>query len=482
MRKKYSYLCSFLVILIIFAAIFFSIINKERPPLDLDGFYKLTTEDPLFYSPFFDQKNFQEAADNLALSEEQLKKVIIENLDSNSGNTNNSYIQILKETSLFPHQFLKDLILISSKTEEFKKNPSVELSQNLLNLYNNAADSYIQNISGLIKAVNLAGTEEKKASYLFFIDSATSVDIVKNDLLVIQNNGYALKEEIRKRQNCLLGKEPCQILLKKKDQGAFFDSLNTTFNLTGEKINFIRNHLPFSSQNDVKGPYKISSSCWQNPSSEQWLYLIYTNFNDRAAIVPKLANQNYYYKLPPLARVKTDEILLKKNIKFNLQPEANTYECINLDFYPKLLTLDFLKNQLNEKKITQDDLINNLDYQLLIENQFGLIAPAINTVAYQLKTLRLYTSTDKKSFSPEYLFLVRSAYSIFYFPFAKSIWRSDEQLQYFAPEEEIPPFRGSNFITFDELENLGYTKEKIAKFHIGVPRILETLQKNQSQQ
>ena len=123
----------------------------------------------------------------------------------------------------------------------------------------------------------------------------------------------------------------------------------------------------------------------------------------------------------------------------------------------------------------------NLDYKLLIENQFGLIAPAINTVSNNLEVFKLYSVINKSVAPLEYLFSVRTAYSIFYFPFAKSIWRIDKRLQYFVPEKERPLMTAESelFITLDELEKLGYTKTEIKKFHVDIIDFLNTLLENQ---
>ena len=114
-----------------------------------------------------------------------------------------------------------------------------------------------------------------------------------------------------------------------------------------------------------------------------------------------------------------------------------------------------------------------------MENQFGLIAPAINTVSSHLEILRLYLALDERVLPPGYFFSIRSAYSIFYFPFAKSIWRIDKQLQYFVSEEEKPLTAASNFITLDELEELGYSKTEIKNFHIDLREFIKALLENQ---
>ncbi|MDD2753117.1 MAG: hypothetical protein PHT44_00665 [Candidatus Portnoybacteria bacterium] len=465
-----------LAVLLILAAalVFFALKNQQKSAQEnLAAFNEMTSLDPLFYSPFFDQKNFDEAINGLAESENILKKSIVDNLKLPTNANEAWHVPVLKDTPLFPFQFLRDLSVINRKTDEFLKNPSPKQARNLLALYDDAADAYLEGVSNLISG--LEQTERKKLmdSYFFFTDSVSSVNVAKNDLSTIRANGYALKEEIKKRRKCLLDKTFCRVSAA-KDNGSFVDSLNADFNLKGEKIDFIKNTLPAAAQDKIKGPYKIASPCWQGADSKHWLYLIYAAKDNKSIVIPKLADQNYYQKLPPRSEAKTNEILLlEKNINFVRRLEANTYQCLDLNFYPLLLALDFIKDRFGAKKITIGDFNENPGYRLLAENQFGLIAPAINRVSDNLKTLKINLLINKATVSPEYLFSVRSSYSIFYFPFARSIWRADRQLQYFIPKEDAPLNKESGYFTLDQLEKMGYSKKEIERFNVNTAGLLE---------
>lgn len=465
------------------------IFQKKEPP-DLGGFYKLTREDPLFYSPFFDGEEFKRAIKGLEESENQLKKVLIEN--SEATGYKKDYIPILKENNLFPYQFLGNLILINQKTEEFFQNPSVEHGKDLLTLYDIAADSYIQDISSKIKILETIEYTTNRPYFFILADSVSSSEVIKNDFLTIKENGYKLKEEIAKRRNCLLGKEDCEPLLKTKDNASFMDLMEGgEFNLEGEKIDFIKSMIEsilanssdsLDQEKELRGPYKIKSFCWQNPDFEHWMYLLYYKQGDKTLVLPKLANQNYYFKTPSKSPSKVYEALFEKGLKFTFQAEATTYGCTDLTFYPQLLTLDFLKKQIEKGLIAKEDLEENLDYKLLIENQFGLMVPVINTISSHLEGPKLYQMVDKLPISPEFLFLTRTAYSIFYFPFAKSIWRVDKELKYFVPEEKKPLIGSINFavfVTLDELEKLGYTKTEIKKFYVNIIEFRYSFLENQ---
>lgn len=462
------FLPSILTILAILAAVFIFFAVKDRQKANqenLAAFYEMTSQDPLFYSPFFNKNDFEAAINGLAESEAFFKKSAADNLKLEANANEAWHGPILENARLFPFRFLNSLTAINSKTEEFLKNPSPKQARNLLALYDGAADSYLESVSALIDG--LKQTEKKKMLdyYFFFVDNVSSVNVAKNDLLAIQANGRALKEEIKKRRKCLLDKTFCRISAP-KDTADFVDSLNAEFNLKGGKIDFIKSTLRSAPQEEIKGPYEIVSSCWQNPDSKQWLYLVFYEEDGKTLLIPKLANQSYYRKIVTGAKGwASDRILSEKNIDFIRMVETNNYQCLDLTFYPRLLALDFIKSQIDAKKITIGDLSADPQYRLLMENQFGLLAPTINRIARNLKSLGLNLEINKLTLPPEYLLLVRSDYSLFYFPFAKSIWRIDEQPRYFVPAKEQPE-KKSDYSTLDDLKNLGYTYEDIKKFNI----------------
>jgi hypothetical protein len=478
------------LILAVFVLSLFLILNQERKAASgLDGFYNLTLRDPLFYSSFFNSEEFEGVIQKLEESEDQLKEVAIDNSETIAENERSSFIQTIKETNLFPRRFLESLPLINEKTREFLESPSSELAEELLDLYDSAADFYLQDISLLISV--LEKEEVKKEAYtgsgdprlIMFSDSFSSFDIVKNDFLSIKENGDKLKEEIAKRRDCLSGKEDCQSLLAKKDNTSFISLLKEKdFNLQGEEIDFIRDMLPDSVPgkiNEIKGPYKIKSSCWQTLGFEHWLYLIYAEQEDgRVLILPKLATQNYYRKVDfafgPSVGTQEQKTLLGEGLEFVFAMDTPTYQCMDVSFYPQLLVIDFIKERIKKGEIASEDLEEKLDYKLLMENQFGLMAPVIDVVSQNLDILRKHREINGSAPSLAYLFTVRTAYSIFYFPFADSIWRINKELQYFLPEEKKPDQTRRAFFTMDALEELGYGLEEIRNFHTDI-NVIELL-------
>jgi len=348
MRKKLLFIIA-IIFVILGLGIYFFINQQQQKAAGLRNFYKLTENDPLFYSSFFDSKEWEKSIGGLKDSENQLKKVITDNLKQTKRPDKNYYLKTLQENNIFPYQFLEDLILINQKTDEFLKNPSSKLGNELLNLYDKAADSYIQDASSKIEILETA--DKGDSCFLIFVDNLSSCKIVKNDLLVIKENGNRLKSEVAQRKKCLSGKTFCpESPQNAKKMDDFVDSLKAKFNLKGKNIDLIKK-MSFSPSGSIEnkiGPYKIKSLCWKSPNSEQWLYLIYQNRDGKTSILPKLATQNYYWKLDakntPLQIV--DKYISKvAGINYYLQIETATYECTDLTFYPQLLSLDFLKKK-----------------------------------------------------------------------------------------------------------------------------------------
>jgi len=425
---------------------------------DLDGFLKLTSEDPLFYSSFFAAADFEKAVRSLEETENQFREAILLNLKADEGPEKDYYLSILEENRLFPYQFLETLILINQETKAFLDNPSVEQGENLLLLYDAAADSYIREISSKIEVLQLVEEYKTVEPYFFFVDSVSSLGVIKNDFLTIKENGYRLKKEIEERRNCLAGKEICPLPSKTENSEEFVDLSKEDGNFKEERTAFVKELLPYRSF-EMKGPYKISSSCWQSQGPEHWLYLLYMERGEEPLVIPKLVNQNYY------AKGFEGELDGIDSPVFYALSEASVYECTDLTFYPQLLVMNFLKEKMEKGLISEEDLMENPDYKLLIKNQFGVMAPAINTISAHLNIFRLRLLATGDPSAPEFLFSIRTAYSMLYFPFAESIWRLDKGLQYFVPEREKPIGGNLRFVTLDELEELGYTKEEIKEFH-----------------
>jgi hypothetical protein len=446
----------------------------------LAGFTVLTREDPLFYSGVFESGDFMQGLADLKASEEALMAVAIKNIEAGS-DREDIYAPLLKNMELFPFDFLELLPQIQGQTDAFLKDSSEENADKLIALYDEAAQAYSASIDGKARALAQlkAHFSQDQLPVYFFTDSATDVDVAYEDFLVIQKNAEELKHEITQRKECLLGNINCKNLAKSADTSGILSALDAHFDGSGERDDFIRSTFPYPEQlEEAGGPYKISSQCWQSPDGTHWIYLLrYEKAPDLFRIVPKLATQNYYSKVPQNPSDPLNKELRRRGIDYYSQLEASSYECTDLTFYPELLTLDFLKGRIAQGSTARAALASDPAYTSLMANQFGLLGPVFSTIAVNLDLLTASQQANGSSvISPQFLLTTRSAYSMMYFPFARSVWRIDKHLSYFlAQGSDLRAGAGAQAVTLDRLLALGYSFADIKKFHINQRDIINSL-------
>ena len=484
MNKKNT-LPGLLILLIFLVVLGYFVFQKLKISPDLEGFYILTKDDPLFYSPFLDGNEFKAALERLKEAEEQLKEISIENRLRNEDSVSNEgllYKETLTKTNIFPYQFWETLILINQETDNFLESPSLEKADNLLAFYEIATDSYLQDISALIKVVESIEEEERRKP-LLLIDSQTNLDIILADYRTIKKNAYALKEEINQRKECLGGRVNCLELKKEHSVDYFIQLLGQNSSPQPKELKpeteLVRHFIStVFLEAKTSGPYKIESACWQSPDNSHWMYLIYEKREDVTFAISKLAEQNYYEKAKIPPRNRLAEAKMERGLNFWVVIETNHYRCTDLAFYPTLLTLDFLKREAKKKGVEPRQLVKGGQYEVLVKNQFGLLPPVINWIAsiinVQKEQLMILEEYHQPFF---YLYGFNPAYSIFYLPYAHSVWRLDEELQYLIPkEEEILILESEKrFYKLSGLKDMGYSKEEIEKFHINLRKFVESL-------
>lgn len=450
-----------------------------RPASGLNDFAALTREDPLFYSPFFDTNAFSVAVDSLEKSEESLKESALRNISLSKENYVDSYTKLIKETPLFPTDFLSLLPEISKETESFKAQPAPRKARHLLSLYEKAQNAYEKDAKAMTEAYADIDKHipDDKPVYYFFTQSATSVQTAQEDFDLIYKNSMALKEEISRRHDCLYGKGSCETPsegIKGAAEPEKIAALAKPVEATGNNMDLIRETLPFaSSTREVSGPYSISSPCW-GASSAQPMYAVYSkNENGQKMILPKLAQESYYRLVSPKATDAISKKLQEMNLQFYGQAEGTTYECSDLSFYPEILALDFIRKQSEAASTTGDE------YSQLWQNKFGLLAPALQSLAAFTDILEASQRiSDDFVLSPQFLFTTRSAYSITYLPFAQSAWRLDEKPKLLLSQEEyIKLGAPKQFKTLTELKNEGVPEETLKKSQINQKDFINSLAK-----
>ena len=469
--RKNNILISAGALFIIASAGFF---YAYRPASGLDAFATITREDPLFYSPFFESEAFSKAVVELERSEEKLKKTALHNISLSKENYVESYTELLQDTPLFPTDFLVLLPEISKKTEEFNENPTPQKARQLLSLYEQAQKAYEKNAQAMTEAYARIDTHipDNRPVYYFFTDSATSVRLAQDNFDLIYKNSLALKEEIDRRRSCLSGNGDCEFRPDRILSLEELNALTATANPRGDHVDFIRNTLPFaSSTREVRGPYSITSPCWGS-SEPQPMYAVYsTNKSGEKTILPKLAEENYYNIVSPKATDAISKKLQDIGLEFYGQAEGTTYECSDLTFYPDILALDFINSQ--------NDSASPKESTQLWENKFGLLAPALQSLADFTNLLETSQriSTDFV-ISPQFLFTTRSAYSLTYLSFAESVWRIKERPSYLLSQEEYKKLNApKQFKTLAELKQQGFSEAEIRNSQINQKELIESLVK-----
>lgn len=452
------------------------VFSTHRPANGLDGFIELTKNDPLFYSPFFDATAFASAVENLEKSEQVLKKTALGNLATISAAYGPEYAQLIRNHPLFPTDFLKLLPSVSQATEEFLENPTARNARKLLARYDDASQAYEKNALSMKQAFDVidARVPDDYPLMYFFTDSATSLDIAKYDFDLIYKNSLTLKQDIEERRLCLSGEAPCPVVAQKTIDTQVIAQTQPVTKPT-KNTDFIFKNLPLANADrTIAGPYTISSSCWDSSDGNHDLYAIYSKKNGVTSVLPKLADQNYYRMVPKNAMDKIGKAVIDKGLSFYNQPEATTYECTDLTFYPELLTLDYLNSNKDLSPSQQTHLWNN---------QFGLLAPALQSLA---DFTNLLETSQRAShdfvLSPQFLFITRSAYSLTYLPFADSVWRIEENPKYLITRENYDRMNAPKaFQTLTQLKQAGFSDDAIMKAHINQRDLIESLLTKKSQ-
>lgn len=459
-------------------------INSE---IALQEFAKLTAADPLFYSPFFDYDSFQAGIVALEQAETELKDSVIANLKTADANYSKTFIDLFQEHKLFPTDFLIELTLVSKATEAFLANTNHDQAKKLIAAYEAALTAYLDAAKSgvaVFEKIN-SYTNPNRPLLYFFVDSFTSVKLVAEDYRLIEKNALALQLEIERRKACLSGEGSCEVIRPTKAVNDFVAALSLEPNLDANTTEFIKNNLPGQNNpHTIRGPYPTQSSCWGKDNGSYWLYLIYSsreNYPDFA--FPKLVDQNYYRIVSPQEQDTFSQAVRALGLNFYHQLETTTYECTDLTFYPQLLTYDFIKKEIEEGRLTNEELLASDKYRLLINNQFGLLGPAFSALALYTDILEASQNTESKlTVSPQFLYTTRSAYSLTFMPFASSVWRLDEYPRYLHPQHTRPQTDASkNFYTYTELTLQGYSDETISSAHISQIELIESLKQQQNE-
>ncbi len=320
--------------------------------LSLASFYQWNKEDPLFSSPDFNPEGFAKSV--LALGQQQ----------------QNLLKTIKSSQPVYPVEFLSLLALVASDTQDFLNQPSDTKAKNLISNQKKLADAYEKNIQGLIKF-----NDTKESLNPVLINIQISREVLIRDFKKIEENAKVLKEEIEKREDCLLGKEVCIRPVKdgknfskpedkefKAEKPPEFLEKSLVFNLEGQKPPVRK----------ITGPLRVTTPCfgWGDNFSFKTHYFYVADKNkelerqnipDLPALNIRLATEIYFRPVSKESILGGDEYLTKLNIPYTTQNVTSLYMCTYLGYLTEI-------SEMNSFLATEKPILANLDLSLIPED------------------------------------------------------------------------------------------------------------------
>lgn len=476
--------------------------SEDRKLLQLALFYLKVREDPLFTSPDFDLEEFAKSVHYL----EQEQALLLNPQKRN--------------VPIFPVSFLKTLPEVTEVQRLFLSDPNPETAGKLLETYQKTADAYQQDIK------NFTGNLETNKDLLDPYDTiqlrvVTNRDIFFADLQKIAQNAQSIQEEIQNRKNCLDKGQNCS-------RQMFFFLRPEVKPIQEAKFDLLPFDLLFPvnppAADQVRGPYIIHTPCWgwdkdftfpAQPilvRDSKSLYIKNSEGQNPPTQILKLATDKFFRQTT--ASDLFDEGLKKLGFLWIGQSETTGYLCRNLEYQPKVTTLDaFLQkyrdqtilDKINRKEIqnfqkfegdffasktpadvdlqtladiyayayrllasgeseygTTNELLNRF---LIINRQVSNFHLNLNRYANEFTILIRIQDKDPDLFSQDnifygYVFPFKSYWNVLYFPFSPSFWRSDQRLEYLKkvnPEER--PLERKWAISYQEALKLASPEE-----------------------
>jgi len=214
----------------------------------------------------------------------------------------------------------------------------------------------------------------------------------------------------------------------------------------------------------IKGETSLFPAATSSNNEKRAFYLFSFREEDGSLlkINMRLADDIYFLNYSNAAKNwPLADIFLDRGFKFDQQNATNDYRCPNLTYQTELM--NFMRIEVEGKKDREMENIAR-------ENKLWGLPYLMEHVSKNLEFMLLEGKAQKKAQPLLYLLTVRLDYSIFYMPYAKSVWRSDENLKY-----TLDGTRDlySSFDTYETLKKKGYGDEEIKKIDVSEKNILK---------
>ena len=444
----------------------------RKKVLSLALLYEETSRDPLFYSPGLNLSNWESVLEKLYIA----RGIFFQTTSAQTPDEGArlTYMEMEHNSeALYPLAFLSHFVKTARANENFLASPSDILAHNLVQSMELTDQLYTHSIKDHLRLLTIL---PKKTDVYLFLGSATNQSIIQHDFELLLKNASQLKQEITRRKECLyLG--ICTEIPPTTMPSADGD---VSVTMAEPKIPIGLLTPPHTKQ--VTGPYLIKSNCWGQSvglkKQQAWpMYLFISTYRDTTVALPMLANEIFYWNVAsstyPIDREKAG-----RGIVYNDQIATNMYWSPDNSFYPTILTLSFLQNKIStegviveeeralSENLPSDTLLTGLEEayakntsaesrerRLIVENKLVGFDLSLGKLYEFLHSYTDATIINGRPFAAFSLLGARSSYSLLYMPFARSVWRLPEKLEYVLPGVHKVP---EQYLHYHELVERGF--------------------------
>ncbi len=309
--------------------------EKVSKVVALVGFYEWDKEDPLFDSPDLDTTELKRSVNYLSNQQNLLLK---------------SFSQTIP---IYPESFLNEFTKSASINKDFINKPSFERAFSLIKQQQKTAQLYEKDANTLKSEI--PGPNQ----HIVSVQLQLNPKIVKDDITKISINGKSISEEIKKRENCLMGKTICErpaLSFTKPSDNPPKTNTNPPDILSSDvSLNSIP-RTPFTiasaPENSAPpmGPYSAKTSClgWGDNFTQPTVYF-YMKKAPSSTVYD--VNNVYYFgiswatdvifrKLSPTSVTEGEKELYAQGFKYVFNGTTSPYNCPDRTFFAEISELD----------------------------------------------------------------------------------------------------------------------------------------------
>jgi|GEM_PF-5704394 len=468
-------------------------------------FYQWIKEDPLFFSATLDTEKFEKSVNSLDKEQEEFLK-------------SKEYKQRIS-----PISFLNSFSEASKQYHIFSGDISERNADDLFGKMEKAQTEYVREARDLKGEIGLF---EKSFAKLKFVNvgnkTYASFDLIIRDFEKIIENGNIVAKELEKRKKCLRESVSfCERPIMRKE------SLSRETLDESEKPKILpKNKLIIRKNQKYFGPFEVDSKCWNGNEKQYLYYSVNCSVNKDYCMEEPVLATDAFFMVKLKEEIPVDKFFLEKKAKALPQNATTAYACSDLEYKPKLTTvasfyaryaenrlfsslLDEVakedrsvieswisaENDFFDSEYPSEESLENLAkayfsayaYVLKSKQEFDsgvrfrrgevflerylFIREKMNDIDLSINNARSFFSAYKMRFGfvgeneggGEYLYSVRSHYSLMFLGFSSSIWRSEERPEFIAVIESEKGEFPSTIVGLEEAEKM-FGEENLSRW------------------